>query len=151
VVEPGVRRALRLIALAAVGFVAFALVGEVILGVFQPRFRLGEEAVLRTFDDDGEPYETRLVLIDDGGTLWIQSAHHWRGWYERILTNPAVELLRDGEARPYLAVPLDTPESEAHIEELLWQRVGAALYVIRALQLGADVKPVRLDPRPGDP
>jgi hypothetical protein len=62
-----------------------------------------------------------------------------------------VELLQNEVATHYLAVPLDTPETEARIEELLSQRVGAMLHLIRALQLGADVKPVRLDPRPVKP
>jgi hypothetical protein len=107
--------------------------------------------VLRTFDEDGTAYETRLVAINDGGTLWLQSAHHWRGWYDRVLVNPEVEILQNEVATPYLAVPIDTPETEARIEELLYQRIGAMLYFIRALQLGADVKPVRLDPRPMKP
>jgi hypothetical protein len=51
----------------------------------------------------------------------------------------------------FLAVPLDTPETEARIEELLARRVGAMLYVNRGLQLGADIEPARLDPRPVKP
>lgn len=145
------KRALRVITAAAVAFVALALSLEVVLGLFQPVLESDEEAILRTFDEDGTAHETRLVVIKDGDTLWLQSAHHWRGWYERVLVKPEVELLQNEVATPYLAVPLDTPETEARIEELLSQRAGAMLYLIRALQLGADVKPVRLDPRPVKP
>jgi hypothetical protein len=140
------RRAVRALAFAVGGFVVLALGVEVVLGVFQPAFESGEEGVLRTFDEDGNSYETRLVLIDDDGTLWIQSAHHFRAWYDRVLRVPEVELVRGNQVRAYHAVPLDTPETEARIEALLGQRVGPWLHFIRALQLGADVKPVRLDP-----
>jgi hypothetical protein len=141
------KRILRVVTIAAVAFVALALSIEVALGLFQPVLEPDEEAVLRTFDEDGTVHETRLVVIKDGDTLWLQSAHHWRGWYDRVLANPEVELIQDDVSTPYLAVPLDTPETETRIERLLSQRIGSMLYLIRALQLGADVKPIRLDPR----
>lgn len=144
-------RVLRVLAVAAVAFVALALSMELALGLFQPAFEPDQEAILRTFDEDGTAYETRLVVIRDGNLLWLQSAHHWRGWHDRVLVNPEVELIQNGVTTPFFAVPLDTPETEARIEELLHRRLGARVYFIRALQLGADVKPVRLDPRPSKP
>jgi hypothetical protein len=58
------------------------------------------------------------------------------------------ELVRDGELAPYHAVPLDTPEAEARIKDLLKERVGELkFYVIRTVLLFADMKPVRLDAR----
>jgi len=110
------------------------------------------EGVLRTVDENGEVYENRLAVIDDDATLWVQSGHHFRAWYHRRLRNPEVELIYRGEVRPYLAVPLNTPEAEARVKDLLRQRVGAfRFYLIRTLLLFADVKPVRLDPRPSAP
>jgi hypothetical protein len=96
-------------------------------------------------------HETRLAVIDDGGALWIQSAHHFRGWYDRLLLNPQVELVRNGEVRAYDAVPIDTPETEARVGDLLKQRGAFRFYLIRALLLFADIKPVRLDPRGHEP
>jgi hypothetical protein len=62
--------------------------------------------------------------------------------------NPEVEFMRNGETKPYRAVPVDTPETEDRIAELLIQRVGPArYYIIRTILLFADTKPVRLDPR----
>jgi hypothetical protein len=142
-------RTARRLALFAAGFVVLALAVDAVIAVFQPVVATEEtECVLRTVDENGKTHEDRLALVDDGGTLWVQSGHHFRGWYHRLLRNPDVELVRGGEARPYRAVPLDTPETEARIRELMKQRAGALrFYAIRTLLLFADMKPVRLDPR----
>jgi hypothetical protein len=89
-----------------------------------------------------------MIAIDDGRTTWVQSGHHFRGWYHRLRRNPDVELQRDGEVLRYRAVPLDTPEAKAHMKELLIQRTGTSgYYAIGTLLLFAEVEPVRLDPR----
>lgn len=132
------------------GFVALALLLDAIGGVVQPELEGGRaEGVLYTVDADGQRIGTRLAVVDDAdGNVWVQSGHHFRGWYERVLANPDVELERDGELRPYSAVPIDTPESEALVRGLLKQRVGPVRFaIIRAMLLFADMKPVRLDPR----
>ena len=108
--------------------------------------------VLRTFDPDGTAHDKRLIVIDDGGTLWIQSGHWFRGWYYRLVRNPQVELIWKGEVRPYRAVPIDTSESEGRLRELIKKRVGSVrFYAIRTLLLFADIKPVRLDPVDAEP
>jgi hypothetical protein len=139
----------RRLAVAVVAFVVLALAVDAVIAVFQPVVATEEtECVIRTVDENGRMHEDRLALVDDGGTLWVQSGHHFRGWYHRLVRNPDVELVRGGEARPYRAVPIDTPETEAHIRELMKQRAGAfRFYLIRTLLLFADMKPVRLDPR----
>ena len=77
---------------------ALALGIDAIVGIRQPTLQPGPaEGILRTFDEEGRVHESRLAVVDDGGTLWIQSAHHFRGWYQRLLLNPDVELVRDGE------------------------------------------------------
>lgn len=142
-------RRIRALVLVPAGLVVLALGVDAIVGISQPVFEPGAaEGVLRTFDEDGTPHENRLVVVDDGGTLWIQSGHHFRGWYHRLERNPEVELVRNGETRAYHAVPLDTPETESRVMNLLKQRNGAfRFHLIRTLLLFADVKPVRLDPR----
>ncbi len=133
------------------GFVFLALGLDAIVGISQPVLEPGAaEGILRTFDEEGSVQETRLVVVDDhdDGTLWIQSGHHFRGWYHRLVRNPEVELVRNEETRAYWAVPLDTPETESRVKGLLKQRVGVfRFYLVRTLLLFADVKPVRLDPR----
>jgi hypothetical protein len=137
--------------LAAVltGFVALALAFDAFLGVTQLALEPGRaEGVLRTFDDDGKVYESRMIVIDDGDETWVQSGHHFRGWYHRLRRNPDVELVRGGEVLRYRAVALDTPEAKAHMKKLLIERSGTfGYYAIRTVLLFAEVRPVRLDPR----
>jgi hypothetical protein len=146
-------RLVRRLALVIAGTVVLALLLDGLIGMFQPVVASEEsEGVLRTIDENGSVYENRLAVIDDDGTLWLQSGHHFRGWYHRLVRNPDVELLYHGEVRRFRAVPVDTPETEGRIEDLLKQRVGAfRFYVIRTLLLFADMKPVRLDPRGTEP
>jgi hypothetical protein len=129
------------------GYLFVVLAIEAYIAIAQPSVG-GLEAVLRTFDEDGTPHDKRLALINDEGTLWVQSGHHFRGWYYRLRQNPDVELLRDGVAKPYRAVALDTEEARDRIVTLLRERGSAGrFYTIRALLLFAPIKPVRLDPR----
>ncbi len=142
-------RFLRSLALAVVGFVVLALLIDAFVGVFQPVVATEEtEGVLRTFDEKGDVHESRLVVFDDDGTLWIHSGHYFRGWYHRLVDNPEVELLYRGELRSYRAVPVDTPETEAFIQNRIKRNSGELrFHLIRTILLFADMKPVRLDPR----
>lgn len=142
-----VKRIGTLAAALIAGWIGLALALEVFTAAAQPVFQ-ETEGVLVTFDADGRRHASRLAVVEDGTAIWVQSGHYFRGWYERLLANPEVELERGGETRRYLAVPIDTPESEAHVIELLKGRAGPLrYYVIRTLLLFADIKPVRLDPR----
>jgi len=136
------------IILGLLAFVALALLLDGMAAVFQPSLEPGDaEGVLHTVDEDGQRYETRMIVIEDGDVLWVQSGHHFRGWYYRLLEDPNVELERAGERLPHRAVALETPEAKAHMREMLIERVGLVrFYLIRTFLLFADVKPVRLDP-----
>ena len=88
-----------------------------------------------------------LVLTNTGGGLDYVSPKIG-GWYHRLVRNPDVELVVGDEVRPYRAVPLDDPASEANMKRLIEERVGRVRAgVIRTILLFAEVKPVRLDPR----
>ncbi len=130
-------------------YVVLALGLDAFVGLTQLPLDTGRaEGVLRTFDDDGDAYESRMIVIDDGDITWVQSGHRFRGWYPRLRRNPDVELIRSGELLRYRAVPLDTPEAKAHMKALLIERTGTfGYYAIRTLLLFAEVKPVRLDAR----
>ncbi len=133
----------RIALIVLASYVGVALLFDGLVGYFQP----GTD-VLRTYDAQGKPHDRVLGVIEDGDTLWVQSGHHFRGWYHRALANPDVELIRGGQSKPYRAVPMDDPESKAHLIDLIQERTGSVgYYITRALLLFAEIKPVRLDPR----
>ncbi len=139
-------RIIRWLAIVLGAYVVLALVIDGTIATFQPM--AGTTGVLRTFDEQGRPHERVLSILDDDGTLWVESGHHLRGWYHRLRRNPDVELIRDGEVHAYRAVALDTPEAEQRVKELMKESNGAiGYYFSRAMLLFAEIKPVRLDPR----
>ena len=142
----------RWIALGLGSLVILALLLDGAVAVFQPVLEPGDaEAVLHTFDAQGRRHETRMIVLEDGDTLWVQSGHHFRSWYDRLRRHPEVELVRGGERRVYRAVALETLEAKKRMREMLIERTGLVrFYLIRSFLLFADVKPVRLDPVAGD-
>jgi hypothetical protein len=136
-------RALRIGLIVLAAYVGLALTFDGLVGLFQP----GTD-VLRTFDAEGEPQDRVLAVFEDGDTLYVQSGHHFRGWYHRVRENPDVELERDGVSKPYRAVLVESAEEKAHVVGIIKKRTGeVGYYVIRAILLFAEVRPVRLDPR----
>ena len=128
------------------GYLILAFVFDGMIALFQPM--AGATGVLRTFDEQGRAQERVLSILEDDGTLWVESGHHFRGWYNRLRRNPEVELIRDGEVQAYRAVALDTPEAQRRVKELMMQSNGSVgYYFSRAMLLFAEIKPVRLDPR----
>ncbi len=136
---------IRIAAIVIGVYVVLGLALDAAIGFFQPQRET--TAVLRTLDDDGRPHETVLSLLDDGGTLWVESGHWFRGWYHRLRRNPEVELIRGGEVQAYRAVPVDTPAALERVEELMGKGRGSRYWVGRVMLLFAPIKPVRLDPR----
>jgi len=140
---------MRILRIAAILLGIYVVLGvslDVAIGLFQPQ--QPNTAVLRTFDADARPHDTVLALHDDGGQLWVESGHWFRGWYHRLQANPDVELTRGGETKPYRAIPVDTPEALARMQQLMGKDSGARYTAMRAMLLFAPIKPVRLDPRP---
>ena len=105
------KRPVRVVALVVVGFVALALFLDGLAGLIQPALG-GPEGVLRTTDEERVVHETRLAVFEDqSGAIWVQSGHHFRGWYGRVKGNPEVEFVREGVLNAYRAVPLETARS----------------------------------------
>ena len=135
----------RLVAILVVVYVGLGLLADAAIGWFQPQG--GNTAVLRTFDPGGESKDTVLGLLDDNGQLWVESGHWFRGWYRRVVANPDVELVRGGQAAPYRATPLDTPEAVDTVTRLMGKGSSSRYWIARTLLLFAPIKPVKLDPR----
>jgi len=140
-------RIIRIVAIVLGVWVLLGLSLAAGIGYFQPRGP--DTVVLRTFDATGQAHETVLRVREDNGQLWLVSGQWFRGWYQRALDNPDVELVRDGVVVPYGAVPVDTPEAFDMLTRLELERGGAVRYWFgrAVLTLFAPPKLVRLDPR----
>jgi hypothetical protein len=125
------------------------LVFETGVAFFQPETE--GSVVLRTFDATGDYEDRRLSLFEDDGELWLVSTHWFRSWMTRLHHNQNVRIDR-GEGRgfePFRAVPVDSPEARRRAEERMGRgSKGRSLlfWGMRAVQLFAPVRPVRLDP-----
>jgi hypothetical protein len=140
---------MKLVRIAVIVFGVYVILGlglDAAIGYFQPQ--RGNTVVLRTFDESGQSKDTVLGLRDDNDQLWVESGHWFRGWYKRVLAHPDVELVRNGQAAPYRAVPVDTPEALELVTRLMGKGNGVGYWIGRTMLLWAPIKPVRLDPRP---
>ena len=134
---------LKIIAIIGGIYVALALILDSAIGYFQPQ---GDRtAVLRTFDEAGESYDRVMLLLNDDGQLWVESGHWFRGWYHQALANPNVVLIQDGQETPYVAVPVNTPETVDMITRLMGKGSDFGYWVGRTILMFAPIKPLRLD------
>ena len=137
---------IRVVAVIIGIYVGLGLALDGAIGYVQPQSDV--TVVLRTFDEAGNAQDTVLSLLDDDdGTLWVESGHWFRGWYHRLVANPKVELVRDGEVETYRAVPVDSAEAVERVTKLMGKGESAGYWVGRVMLLFAPIKPVRLDPR----
>jgi hypothetical protein len=106
---------------------------------------MGREVVLlRTRTPEGEPLDTRLWVVDEGGYPWLHGNLD-SGWMQRIAVNPIVEIERGGEMKQYRAVPVPGPHPK--IDERLREKYGVADRWVRFLAPDSDrTVPVRLEP-----
>ncbi len=65
--------------------------------------------VITTTDADGSN-DTVVAGVESGGHLYV-AANHWpRSWYNRVVKNPDVDVIRAGERMSYRAVPVTGDE-----------------------------------------
>jgi hypothetical protein len=96
--------------------------------------------VIRSTDAEGSK-DTVVAGVESDGHLYA-AANHWpRGWYNRVIENPDVEITRAGETAAYRAVPVvgDERVRIAQDYSLPW--------VIRLLTGFPPRSFLRLDPR----
>jgi hypothetical protein len=104
-----------------------------------------EVVVLRTFDAGGAVHETKLWAVDVDGAVWVRVASRERGWYQRLLANPRVELRRAGKKAAMLARPDGSPEALAKIDAAFGAKYGLTDRWYGIL-LRHDPVPIRLEP-----
>ena len=103
-------KAVKVVGLLCLAYVAIVGTFESMLGAFQPG---GESTlVITTTDEGGATYDRVLARLESNGQLFV-AANHWpRAWYKRALENPNVQVALDGVKGAYLAVPVTDEEHD---------------------------------------
>jgi len=104
----------------------------------------GEVVVLTTTDSSGETLQTRLWVFDHEGKQYLRSGDTGSGWYNRLLSNPAVSVTRNDVSNSYTAIP--SPELRDLGNQLLREKYGWRDAYIEWV-FGRDTAiPIRLEP-----
>jgi hypothetical protein len=103
-------KALKIVVIILLVYVAVVVVFESLLGYFQPT--AGSTLVITTFEDDGTAHDRVVSRLESNGQLYV-AANHWpRAWYERALESPDVQVTIDGETSERRAVPVTGAEHD---------------------------------------
>lgn len=71
-------------------------------------------------NEAGEKRITRLWVVDDEGMAYLRVGADGSGWYDRILMNDSVEVVREGVRAEYRVQA--RPEKSVRINELMQQK-----------------------------
>ena len=107
-----------------------------------------EVVVIRTRQPDGGVRETRIWIAEAEGAWWLEAASPESGWYQDVLADPQIEIVRSGRAVPLLATPILGQEGHLKIRRLLRQKYGMADVWIAMIQDGS--RSVLVSVRPAD-
>lgn len=131
--------------------VALALgLGALFVGSIFAASELGGEVVrITTFGPGGAPFHTHVWVVDVDGTPWLRAGEPASGWLARIRSDPHVLVLRGGEEKHWLAVPVSDPAWRDRVQALMRQKYGWADRYIALIRDGSRSVPVRLDAEPG--
>jgi len=102
---------------------SFAVWAVIVLGTYVAGEQI-EVVQLRTHDETGKEWTTKMWVVDVGDVTWIRVANPRRGWYRRLLANPRVELERGGRVEPRLAIPDASPEAADTVDEAFAAKYG---------------------------
>jgi hypothetical protein len=103
-------KALKILAIVLVAYVAIVAAFESLLGWAQPT--QDSTLVITTFDGAGVPHDRVVARLEADGKLYV-AANHWpRAWYRRAIANPDVQATIGGEKHDYRAAPVTGEEHD---------------------------------------
>lgn len=102
-------KALKILAIVLVAYVAIVAAFESLLGYTQPT--QGSTLVITTFDGGGA-HDRVVSRLEADGKLYVATNHWPRAWYRRALGNPEVKVTEKGETHDYRAVPVTGEEHD---------------------------------------
>ena len=139
---------MRIVRIAVITLAVYVTLGLLVgglIGYFQPQD--DGTTRLRTVDANGQKHETVLrVHEDESGQVWLLSGQWFRGWYNRALDNPNVELIRDEKVTAFRAVDVDDTGTIDSVVRLRRRSESTGgWWMERAVFLFAPFKVLRLD------
>lgn len=102
-----------------------------------------EVVVLRTFDEHGAGFDTKVWAVDHDGDVFVRVANPQRHWYRRLLAHPRAELLRAGRSVSVVAEPSEDPALGAAVDARFREKYGVVDWWYGVLLRRSPV-PVRL-------
>ena len=101
-------------------FLGLLIVGATFAGLERLAAERIEVVELIAANEAGEKRITRLWVVDDEGMAYLRVGADGSGWYDRILMNDSVEVVREGVRAEYRVQA--RPEKSARINELMQQK-----------------------------
>jgi hypothetical protein len=101
-------------------FLGLLIVGATFAGLERLAAERIEVVELIAANEAGEKRITRLWVVDDEGMAYLRVGADGSGWYDRILMNDSVEVVREGVRAEYRVQA--RPEKSVRINELMQQK-----------------------------
>ena len=79
----------------------------------------GEVVVIHVRDSDGELHSARVWVVDHEGHQWVTPGNRSNAWFQRLLADPRVELVRSGVRSCRVATIVESPASIPVLEVFL--------------------------------
>ena len=135
------------------GIVVASLAGLFLLatGVSLALIESGEVVELHTRDSHGDLHRTRVWIVDHAGSQWVAPGNRSNSWFQNLVADPRVELVRSGVRSCRTAAVMESPDSIPVLEAILekYSAVMSATGLLnRLLEPAGDDSPpvaVRLD------
>jgi hypothetical protein len=102
----------------------------------------GETVTLETLDERGNSFMTTLWVVDLHREPWLRAGNADSTWLKRLLVNPDVFLVRDGDRRPYRAEIVEYETDR--INYAMRQKYGYADQLISLIHDPDRIVPIRL-------
>ena len=123
---------------------SFVVLVVVVMGLQMVASETGEVVVVTTQSEAGVASETRLWIVAHEGSRWLRSGGGAAsGWYQQLLANPRLELVRGTTRYYHLATPV--PEMQATVNDLMSEKYGWADSYVGLLFGREDSIAIRLD------
>ena len=106
-----------------------------------------EVVTLVTVDAQGTSHETPLWIVDRGNAQWLRAGNPDSPWAKRLRANSDVDLVRAGDRKPYLAIPVETRKARDRLNAAMAEKYGASDTLVSIFSDHEAVLPIRIDPR----